>query len=83
MKFHVEGIRCGDCVLAIIEAVLRVDIGARVNVDALQEVGIAGRMTLDEARSAIEARGFRVATIVDRTIEDAIWKGVRPVTQFI
>jgi hypothetical protein len=84
MKFLVDGIRCSDCVRVISDAVLGVDVGARINVDATsRQVGIAGRMSLDQARGAIEARGFRVDAILDKTLEDAIWKGVRPSLQYI
>lgn len=83
MKFMVEGIRCSDCVRAITDAVLGVDLGARINVDtSSRHVGIAGRMSIDQARDAIEARGFRIGSILDGTIEDAIWKGVRPRAQY-
>lgn len=79
MKLLVEGIRCGDCVRTITDAVLGLDVGARINIDArVQHVGIAGRMSLEEASRAIEARGFRVASILDRMLEDAVWKGSRP-----
>jgi copper chaperone len=83
MKFLVEGIRCGDCVRDITDAVLRVDMGARINIDSERQVGIAGRMSLDQAVAAIESRGFRIASILDRTLEDAIWKGKRPSVSYI
>ena len=58
--------------------------GARVNVDAeTRHVVVAGRMSVEQARSAIESHGFPVASIVDRTLEDAVWKGTRPTTQYI
>ena len=80
MKLIVEGIRCGDCVRAITAALLRLDLGARINVDeAERAVGIAGRMSLSDAASAIEAGGFRVAAIADDTLVDAVWpKSGRP-----
>lgn len=84
MKLLVDGIRCGDCVRAISNAVLGVDVGARVNVDVpSRHVGIAGRMSLEQARDAIEARGFRIDAVLDRTLEDAVWKGARPSLQYI
>ena len=84
MKLLVDGIRCRDCVSAIIDAVLGMDVGARVNVDAeTRHVVVAGRMSVEQARSAIESQGFPVAAIVDRTLEDAVWKGTRPTTQYI
>ena len=84
MKLLVDGIRCGDCVRAITDAVLGIDVGARINVDApSRHVGIAGRMSFEQARAAIEARGFRIDAVLDRTLEDAIWKGERPSLQYI
>lgn len=83
MKLLVDGIRCGDCVRAISNAVLGVDVGARVKVDvASRHVGIAGRMSLEQARTAIESRGFRIDAVLDRTLEDAVWKGARPSLQY-
>jgi copper chaperone len=79
MQLLVDGLRCGDCVRAITDAVLGIDVGARINVDApSRHVRIAGRMSLQQARDAIEARGFRIESVLDRTLEDAIWKGPRP-----
>jgi len=84
MELLVDGVYCGDCVRAIVDAVLGIDVGARINVDSMtRHVGIAGRMSVEQARSAIEARGFQVKSILDRTLEDAIWKGTRPTTQYI
>lgn len=84
MKFLVEGILCGDCERDITDALLHIDLGARVKVDALiHHVGVAGRMTLEQACNAIEARGFRIASVLDQTLEDAVWSGARPASQFI
>jgi hypothetical protein len=64
--------------------VLGIDVGARINIDATtRHVGIAGRLSLEQARDAIEARGFQIDAVVDRTLEDAIWKGKRPATPYI
>ena len=83
MKFLVDGIRCDGCIRVISDAVLGVDMGARINVDASsQHVGIAGRMSLEQARAAIEAHGFRINAVLDKTLEDAVWKGIRPSLQY-
>ena len=83
MKFLVDGIRCDDCIRVISDAVLGVDVGARINVDAASHhVGIAGRMSLEQARDAIEAHGFRISAVLDKTLEDAVWKGARPSLQY-
>lgn len=75
MKLQVEGIHCDDCVRAITEAVLRVDLGARINVatDARQ-VRIEGRVSVDDARRAIERRGFAVASVVDARAADTAFR---------
>ena len=84
MKFLVDGIHCGDCVRVINDAVLGIDAGVRINVDEEgRHVGIAGRLSLEQAREALEARGFRIDAILDKTLEDAIWKGARPSIQYI
>ena len=60
MKPLADGIRCGDCVRTIIDAVLGIDVGTRINVDAnTRHVGIAGRLSVEQARIAIEARRVR------------------------
>lgn len=74
MKLIVEGIRCGDCVRAITAAILRLDLGARINIDEADKlVGIAGRVSLRDAARAIEDGGFRVAAVADETLVDAVW----------
>jgi copper chaperone len=83
MELLVDGLRCGDCVRDITDAVLGIDVGARIHVDApSRHVRIAGRMSLEAARDAIQARGFRIESILDTTLEDAIWKGPRPSLQY-
>ena len=75
MKLQVEGIHCGDCVRAITEAVLRVDLGARINVAAdARQVRIEGRVSVDDARRAIERRGFAVASILDARAADTAFR---------
>ena len=70
MKLSIHGIRGDDGVRNIIDALLAVDLGARIHFDA-HLVSIAGRMAVGDARSAIERCGYHVASIVDRTIIDA------------
>jgi hypothetical protein len=70
MKLRVLGLRSGESVRSIIDALLEVDVGARINFDA-HLVSIAGRMTVGDASAAIERSGYRVASIVDRTLIDA------------
>ena len=69
MKLRIHDLR-EDGVRSIIDAILQVDLGARINFDA-PLVSIAGRMTVDDASAAIERCGFQVAAIVDQTLVDA------------
>jgi len=70
MKLQVEGIRCGACPGRIIAALLRVDLGARVNFSPDDLLRVEGRMSLRDAAEAIEALGFRIASILDSAIVD-------------
>lgn len=77
MELIVDGVRCGDCVRTIVDALLQVDLGARVNVGLPgsgpeeRAVRIEGRMSLDQARTVIEHGGFKVAAIRDASVRDA------------
>ena len=76
MMLHVNDIRCGDCVRAITDAVLRVDLGARINVCAAgRRVRIEGRVSVDQARRVIEQRGFAVARVIDARATDTAVRG--------
>ena len=78
MKLLVQGIRDHHGVRVITGALLKVDIGARVNfnLDA-GLVRIEGRLSLDDARTAIEREGFRVASIIDGTVVDSVFRPAR------
>ncbi|MUV15743.1 hypothetical protein [Noviluteimonas gilva] len=69
MKLRIQDLP-EDGVRSIIDAILQVDLGARINFDA-SLVSIAGRMTVDDASAAIERSGYQVAAIVDQTLIDA------------
>lgn len=61
MQFTVQGMTCDHCVRAITAAVLRRDLGARVNVDlGAGEVRVDGRLSRAEAVAAIEKEGYAV-----------------------
>lgn len=78
MKLLVNGIRGGDCVRSITNALLKVDFGARINFNLeAQLVRVEGRLTLGDATAAIERSGFRVVSIVDSTIVDAVFRSDR------
>jgi len=70
MKLRIHGLRGDEGIRSIIDALLEVDLGARINFDA-PLVSIAGRMTVGDASAAIERCGYQVASIVDRTLIDA------------
>jgi hypothetical protein len=84
MKLLINGIRGGDCVRSITSALLKVDFGARINFDLEAHlVRIEGRLTVDDATAAIERGGFKVASVVDGTIADAVFRtGRREVLVF-
>ena len=77
MELIVDGVRCGDCERTIVDALLQVDLGARVNLGLGDEapdvraVRIEGRMSVDQARTVIEHGGFRVAAVRDASVRDA------------
>lgn len=75
MKLQVNGIRCGDCIRSIVDALLRLDLGARINfnLDA-HVVRVEGRLTPHAAATAIEQGGFEVAAIVDTEVVDAAFR---------
>jgi hypothetical protein len=75
MKLLIDGIHGGECVRNITDALLGVDLGARINfnLDA-HLVRIEGRLSVDDARTAIERGGFRVACVVDDTVMDTMFR---------
>ena len=78
MKLRLYGIDGRDGVRSITNALLKLDIGARINFDLdAQLVRIEGRLTLDDARAAITRGGFRVASVVDSSIVDAAFRPAR------
>lgn len=74
MKLRVHGIHCGDCLRTITRALLRLDLGARINFSpAADQVRIEGRLSVDAARHAIEDGGFE-ASVIDGTMADAAFR---------
>ena len=72
MKLRIDGLRGDDGVRSITNALLTVDLGARINFNLEAHlVRIAGRLTVADATAAIQRCGFEVVSIVDRTIVDA------------
>jgi copper chaperone len=66
MKLFVEGMTCAHCVRAITRAIQALDADARVEVDlAGGTVTIEGGVDAGLATAAIEAEGYRVASVQD------------------
>lgn len=66
MRFHVTGMTCHHCVRRITDAILRLDLGARVNIDLDRgEVRTEGRMAPVAVEAAIRGAGYEVAVIPD------------------
>jgi len=75
MKLLVNDLRYGDGVRSITSALLKVDLGARINFNLEAHlVRIEGRLTLSDATAAIERCGFQVVSVVDGTIVDAVFR---------
>jgi len=78
MKLRLNGMHDRDTVRSITDALLKVDIGARINFDLeARLVRIEGRLTLDDAMDAIQRGGSEVASVVDGTIVDAAFRPAR------
>lgn len=78
MKLRLNDHPGRDSVRTITKALLQVDIGARINFDlAARLVRIEGRLSVDDARTAIARSGLQVASIVDGTIADAVFRPSR------
>jgi hypothetical protein len=72
MKLRIDGIRDDAGTSSITNALLKVDLGARINFNLeARLVRIAGRLTVDDAMAAIERCGFKVVSVVDQTMVDA------------
>jgi hypothetical protein len=51
----------------LVRALLRVDLGARINVDMQSlSVSIEGRFWKDDVIHAVKALGFRVASVIEK-----------------
>jgi copper chaperone CopZ len=71
MKLLIDGIHCGDCIQSVTNAVLKLDLGARINFPTVQQVRIEGRLSLMDVAAAIERIGFKVASVLDDTAVDS------------
>lgn len=75
MKLRLQGLHDRDGIRSITRSLLQVDIGSRINFDLdAQLVRIEGRLTLADATAAIARGGYQVASVVDDTIVDAVFR---------
>lgn len=78
MKLRLHGLYDGERVRSITHALLQVDVGARINFDPdARLVRIEGRLTVDDAKTALARGGVRVASVVDSTVVDAVFRHAR------
>ncbi|WP_137886996.1 heavy-metal-associated domain-containing protein [Pseudomonas sp. 2FE] len=63
-RFKVQGMSCGHCVRAIIQALQARDPRAEVQVDlAAGEVRVASQLSVAEVLQAIQAEGYAVTAV--------------------
>lgn len=78
MKLRLHGLYDGERVRSITHALLQMDVGARINFDPdARLVRIEGRLTVDDAKTALARGGVRVASVVDSTVVDAVFRHAR------
>lgn len=78
MKLRLEGLYDRERIRHITHALLQMDIGARINFDLdTKLVRIEGRLSVDDAKTAISRGGVQVASVVDHTIVDAAFRHAR------
>jgi len=75
MKLRLHGLYDRERLRSITDALLQMDVGARINFDLEAKlVRIEGRLSVDDAKAAIARGGVEVASIVDSTIVDAVFR---------
>ena len=78
MKLRLQGLYDRERVRHITNALLQMDVGARINFDLdARVVRIEGRLSVDDAKTAIARAGMQVASVVDHTIVDAAFRHPR------
>ena len=78
MKLRLHGPYDRERVRSITDALLQMDVGARINFDPeARLVRIEGRLTIDDAKTALARGGVQVASVVDGTIVDAAFRHAR------
>jgi hypothetical protein len=75
MKLRLHGPYDPERVRSVTHALLQMDVGARINFDMdAKLVRIEGRLSLDDAKTAIARGGAQVASVVDGTVVDAVFR---------
>ncbi|KQY50478.1 hypothetical protein [Lysobacter sp. Root494] len=78
MKLRLHGLDDRKRVRSITDALLQMDVGARINFDLdAKLVRIEGRLTVEDAKTALARSGVRVASVVDSTVVDAAFRHTR------
>lgn len=78
MKLRLHDLYDRECVRSITDALLQMDVGARINFDLdAKLVRIEGRLSVDDAKAALARGGASVASVVDHTIVDAAFRHPR------
>jgi hypothetical protein len=78
MKLRLHGLYDGERVRSITHALLQMDVGARINFDPdAKLVRIEGRLSVDDAKTALARGGVQVASVVDSTVVDAVFRHAR------
>jgi hypothetical protein len=78
MKLRLHGPYDRERIRSVTRALLQMDVGARINFDMdARLVRIEGRLSLDDAKTAIARGGAQVASVVDGTVVDAVFRHAR------
>ena len=81
MKMIVEGMTCDHCVRTITRAIHQLDPSAQVDIDlGMEEVNIAGSITVDAMVAAIQEAGYRVVAILELGLGQTVHDEVKPAT---
>jgi copper chaperone len=65
MQLIVEGMTCGHCTRTITKSLHALDANAAIEVDLPAGIVKVDGLDADRARAAIEAEGYRVASVLD------------------
>lgn len=75
MKLRLQGLEAGEGLRRLTHALLRADIGGRINFDLQSEIlRLESRLSLGDAVAAIEGSGYKVLGVLDDTISDAAYR---------